>query len=106
MYPRFRPVPAATLIPLLLFTFGCSQSRHESTESYYLVATNIKLPYWQAAFEGLTLASTNLKVRAEMVGPATYDPKAQQEFFQQVVAKKPSGIMRLSRRPRAYARRN
>jgi ribose transport system substrate-binding protein len=34
-----------------------------------------------------------MKVQAEMVGPATYDPKEQQAEFRRVVAKKPSGIL-------------
>ena len=44
-------------------------ARHAPDEKYYLVATNIKLPYWQAAQAGLFRAAAQLKVKAEMVGP-------------------------------------
>src|SRR5262245_53714248 len=77
----------------VLLTPGCSASRHDGTEIYYLVVTNIKIPYWQAALGGLSRAASELRVRAEMVGPDVYDTKLQRDFFKQVVAKKPSGIM-------------
>lgn len=93
MCPRLRPLAAVSSLSLLLLTFGCSNSRHESTETYYLIASNIKLPYWQAALAGLERASTDLKVKAEMTGPDTYDTQAQREQFRQVIAKKPAGIM-------------
>ncbi len=72
---------------------GCATSMHSPTEKYILVATNTKLPYWQAALSGLNAASTEMKVKAEMVGPETYDPKAEHDDFQKAVAQKPSGIL-------------
>ncbi len=89
MYLRSLPLVAAAL----LLTSGCSNSRHDPTESYYLVASNTKLPYWQAALAGLSRASSDLKVKAEMLGPATYDAKAQREDFRHAVSKKPAGIL-------------
>lgn len=77
----------------LLLISGCSQSHHGPEEKYYLVATNIKIPYWQAAADGLNRAATELKVTTEMVGPATYDVKEQREHFRNTVAKKPAGIL-------------
>jgi ribose transport system substrate-binding protein len=89
-----RDLPAGALaVCLACFIAGCQSSPHDPTEKYYLVASNIKLPYWQAAANGLTSAATRLKVQAEMVGPVTYDRKAQHEEFQRIVAKKPSGIL-------------
>ena len=72
---------------------GCQSSMHAPDEKYYLVATNVKLPYWQAASNGLDASAAQLKIKAEMVGPATYDPKAEQEEMQRIIAKKPSGIL-------------
>ena len=40
---------------------------HSAAERYFLVTSNIKIPYWQAAAEGLEKASAQMKVRAEMV---------------------------------------
>lgn len=76
-----------------LFLNGCSTPAHEPNEKYVLVATNTKLGYWQTALAGLNHAATELKVKAEMVGPETYDPKAQHDDFQRAVAQKPAGIL-------------
>ncbi|HZT34106.1 MAG TPA: substrate-binding domain-containing protein [Bryobacteraceae bacterium] len=79
----------AILLPVL----GCGGSPHSPEEKYYLIATNIKLPYWQAAGAGLLKAAGQLQVKAEMVGPDTYDAKAEHEEFQSVLSKKPTGIL-------------
>jgi ribose transport system substrate-binding protein len=79
----------------LTWLAGCGGSPHASTEKYWLVATNIKIPYWQSANAGLVRAAQQIGVKAEMVGPDTFDPKAEHDFFQHVLAEKikPSGIM-------------
>jgi ribose transport system substrate-binding protein len=79
----------------LTWLAGCGGSGHASTEKYWLVATNIKIPYWQSANAGLLHAAQQIGVKAEMVGPDTFDPKAEHEFFQRVLAEKikPSGIL-------------
>lgn len=71
---------------------GCGQ-RHAPEEKYYLVAGNVKLPYWQKAQEGLFKAAAQFKVKAEMAGPDTYNPQEQQKEFQRVTKLKPSGIL-------------
>lgn len=75
-----------------IFTAGCG-GRHDSNEKYYLVATNIKLGYWQTASAGFIQAARDMEVPAESVGPDTYDPQAQVAEFRRVVAQKPSGIL-------------
>jgi hypothetical protein len=45
------------------------------------VATNIKIPYWQSANAGLLRAAQQIGVKAEMVGPDTFDPKAEHDAF-------------------------
>lgn len=93
MSSRSIPLRALSgLIPILLAS-GCSNSRHETTETYYLVASNIKLPYWQAAVAGLERAASDLRVKAELVGPETYSTQEQRDMFRDVVSKKPEGIM-------------
>jgi ribose transport system substrate-binding protein len=72
---------------------GCGGSPHAPEEKYFLIAYNIKVPYWQEAGAGLKKAAQQLQVSAEMTGPDTYDPKEQQAEFQRVVKLKPSGIM-------------
>ena len=61
---------------------GCGGSPHASTEKYWLVATNIKIPYWQNVNTGLLHAAQQMGVKAEMVGPDSFDPKAEHEAFQ------------------------
>jgi ribose transport system substrate-binding protein len=80
---------AALIFPLL----NCGSSAHAPDEKYFLVATNVKLPYWQQAAAGLTKAALQMKVQAEMVGPDTYDPNAEREQFQKALSKKPAGIL-------------
>jgi len=72
---------------------GCGGSPHSVDEKYFLISTNIKVPYWQEALAGVNRAAAQLQVRAEMVGPDTYDPKAQHEQFQETLKQKPTGIL-------------
>ncbi len=74
---------------------SCGGGRHETTEAYVLVTTNTKIPYWQAAAEGLRAAGRDLGVKVEMVGPETYDPKAEKEELLGVVRRQlqPAGIL-------------
>jgi ribose transport system substrate-binding protein len=73
---------------------GCASPAHSPEEKYYLIATNVKVSYWQSALGGLTKAADVMKgIRTEMVGPDTFDPQAQHEEFQRTLAKKPAGIL-------------
>src|SRR5713226_1224491 len=81
------------LTAALIVLAGCGGSPHAPEERYFLIASNIKVPYWQEAGAGLRRAAVQLQVKAEMAGPDTYDPKRQQAEFQRVVKLKPSGIM-------------
>lgn len=91
--PLSRLARCVALIGLAIPLVNCGGRPHAADEKYWLVATNIKLPYWQAANAGLTAAARQLGVLAEMIGPDTYDPQAQREEFRRVMAKKPTGIM-------------
>lgn len=83
-----------TVITLLLGSCG-GGSQHATTEIYVMVATNIKIPYWQSAAAGLKNAATQLGVKYDFTGPATYDPEGQRDEFRRVLARKPqpAGIM-------------
>src|SRR5229473_1311632 len=82
-----------TLCAVAALIVSCQGPQHSTDEKYFLIATNIKLPYWEAAGAGLVRAAGQMQVRAQFVGPDTYDPKAQQAEFQKVVAQKPTGIL-------------
>ncbi len=77
---------------LLVFLISCGTG-HDADEKYYLISANNKIPYWQAGGAGLFQAAMQLKVRSEFAGPDTYDPKAEQQAFQQAVQSKATGIL-------------
>jgi ribose transport system substrate-binding protein len=66
---------------------------HGSDEKYFLVTTNVQVPYWQTASLGFTQGARDLKVRYEFVGPDTYDPAAEQQAFEKALSTKPTGIL-------------
>lgn len=66
---------------------------HKSNEKYYLISTNVKLPYWQTAAAGLAKAAKQLDVTFEVAGPDNFDPAAEQAAFRAALAKNPAGIM-------------
>lgn len=72
---------------------SCAPLPHDPKETYILVAANTKIPYWQTALAGLNHAATEMKVKAAMMGPGTYDTKAERDEFRNAVQQKPSGIM-------------
>lgn len=88
-----RLLATALLVTLMLPLLNCGGG-HDANEKYYLVADNIQVPYWQTAHAGFSQAAQELKVRSEFVGPDTFDPKAQQQAFEQILQRgKPSGIL-------------
>jgi len=76
----------------VLFASGCG-ARHSDKEVFYLIATNVNLPYWQTAAAGFKAAAAQYKVTAKVVGPDTYDPKAELTELHNAIAAKPSGIL-------------
>ena len=87
--PFLSLLPGVLLLPLL----SCGGSQHGAEEKYFLIATNIKVPYWQQALAGVNQAARQLQVRAELTGPDTFDPKAQHQQFLDLIKQKPSGIL-------------
>ncbi len=77
-----------SLLPLLSCGTG-----HDADEKYVLIAVNIEVPYWRTAGAGFVQAASQLGVRAEFVGPDSYDPKAEQQALQKAVQQKATGIL-------------
>ena len=71
---------------------GCG-ARHSPKEVYYLIATNVSLPYWETAIAGFKAAAAQYNVTAKVAGPDTYDPQVELAEFQKAVAAKPAGIL-------------
>jgi ribose transport system substrate-binding protein len=72
-----QPLSFLLLGALALPLLNCGGSQHAPEEKYFLLATNIKLPYWQAAGAGIRQAATPL----------------QHEEFQRILKLQPTGIL-------------
>ena len=83
----------ALSIPALFVGGSCGNARPVSQGTYYLIATNVKIPYWQSALAGLHRAASQLNVKAELDGPDTYRPREQHEAFQRALSQDPAGIL-------------
>jgi ribose transport system substrate-binding protein len=81
-------VVLALAIPL---TSGCG--RHSTNEVYYLIASDMALPYWQTAVAGFKQAAAEYKVTARVDGPAGHDPQAALAALHNAIAAKPAGIL-------------
>jgi ribose transport system substrate-binding protein len=82
----------AILALAVALTSGCG-ARHSSKEVFYLIAANLKLPYWQAAAAGFNSAASQYKVTARVAGPDTYDAQAELAELHNAIAAKPAGIL-------------
>lgn len=97
----------ATLASLLVFLglaliASCASPYHQEDERYVFVATNINLAYWQEAQAGFLDAAKVLGVKAELTGPATYDPFGEVAVFRRVVDEHPTGICVSAARPDSF----
>ncbi len=84
------------LPPALMLLASCGGgSQHTPDEKYYLLAVNVKIPYWQTAANGLARATAQARVQTELVGPDAFDPPAEQQELRRLVAlqQKPAGIL-------------
>jgi ribose transport system substrate-binding protein len=90
---RFSSLLQAGVSATLLLLTGCAGSPHAPAEKFILVADNTKIPYWQAAVQGLRRATSEMKVNSELQGSETHDAQGEREAFRRAVAQKPSGIL-------------
>ena len=79
------------LVLAVLLPTGCS--RHSTKEVYYLIASDMALPYWQTVAAGFNKAAAQYKVTAKIAGPDGHDPQAEQAVLHQAIAAKPAGIL-------------
>ena len=83
---------AALLAVSTAFLLSCG-SAHDSDEFFVLVSANLQIPYWKAAGAGFTNAAAQFKVRSDIMGPQTFDPKAEKDAIDEAVQKKATGIL-------------
>jgi ribose transport system substrate-binding protein len=84
-------VLAALAMALSMLIGGCE--RHQKSEHYFLIATNINLSYWQSAHEGFARAAAQYGVTEDLRGPDTFNPAIEVDEFRAAVARKPAGIL-------------
>ena len=89
---RMRQIALAILGLAVAFASGCGNT-DSSKDVYYMIATNVQLPYWQTAANGFNKAAALYKVTSKIVGPSTYDPLGELDALQQAVRAKPAGIL-------------
>jgi ribose transport system substrate-binding protein len=92
MFLSRRILSSLSLAVLLVFVLSCG-SAHDSGEFYVLISANLQIPYWKAAAAGFSAAASQMKVRYEIEGPQTFDPKAERDSLDQAVQKKVNGIL-------------
>ncbi len=83
------------LITVLALTcFSLTSCKYRSNkDTYYLVAANLKLPYWKAVGDGFTSAAKQYGVTARIAGSEGYDPAAEASAFSDAVSARPAGIL-------------
>ena len=93
--PRTRLRWLTFLVVSILSLTACGGARHDTSEVYYLVVANTRIEYWQEAAAGLSAAAREMGVRAEMLGPETYDPQAEKDTLMKAVRQNipPTGIL-------------
>jgi len=92
MLRSHRILHCATLAVSLVLLLSCGGG-HDSDEYYVLVSANLQVPYWKAASAGFSNAAGYYKVRFDVSGPTTFDPKAERDALDQAVQKKATGIL-------------
>ena len=77
----------------LLVLLSCG-SAHTADEYFVLIAANVQLPYWKTAASGFSHAASEFKgIRSDVMGPQSYDPKAERDTVDEAVQKKVTGIL-------------
>jgi ribose transport system substrate-binding protein len=89
---RYRSLALSLGLTALLVLLPSCGNGH-SGETYILISTNVKVPYWQSASAGFSQAGSRLGVAYSFNGPDTYDPGAEHTTFESIIQKKPTGIL-------------
>lgn len=69
------------------------QGANSAKREYYCIAVSTSLSYWADAKAGFDERVKQLGVTGQFTGPTNADAQKQAEQFDQIVAKKPSGII-------------
>ena len=85
---------AAVLASLTITTVGLSGCQyHSKKDTYFLISTNLKLPYWKTVNQGFSKAANEYGVSAQLEGPQDFNPQAELDSFNRAAAQHPAGII-------------
>jgi ribose transport system substrate-binding protein len=87
---RIRGFALLALLALLCVLPGCNA---HSGETYVMISSNIKIPYWQTAGAGFAQAARKIGVGFVFQGPDNYDPAAERDSFEGALNRKPTGVL-------------
>jgi ribose transport system substrate-binding protein len=80
-------------VSLVIVLLSCGGA-HTADEYFVLIAANVQLPYWKTAASGFSHAASEFKgIRSDVMGPQSYDPKAERDAVDEAVQKKVTGIL-------------
>ncbi len=89
-----RFIAASALVSLTCATVGLTGCQYRSKkDTYYLISTNLKLPYWKTVNAGFTKAANEYGVTAQLEGPQDFDTQVELDSFNRAVASHPAGII-------------
>ncbi len=90
---RITPTSVISLLcaSALIGTTGCTY--HKKSDTYYLIANNLRLQYWKTMDTGFHSAAALYGVTAQLRGPDGFDKQAELDEFKKAVAAKPAGIL-------------
>jgi ribose transport system substrate-binding protein len=72
---------------------GGSAVQNDPNEEYVYLTLVSSVPYWVDSREGIKAAGEYLGVKTTFMGPADFDPAAEAKMLDDLIAKKPAGII-------------
>lgn len=82
------PTPAPTAPPA-----GGAKSAAQTDETYVWLCAVTAIAFWLDGRQGMEAAGKSLGVKTEFLGPVEYDAVAQLKILEELIARKPAGIM-------------
>lgn len=85
-------VAAAVALGLIVLPSTAVQGATKGSGTYVFLPKSLDNPYWVDAKAGMVAQAKKMGVKAQFLGPQNEDAAAQVKIFEQVLAKRPSGI--------------
>jgi ribose transport system substrate-binding protein len=102
MQKQFIRILAIVILISAGLVLSCEKPYSEQKVTYFFVANNVKLPYWQQAKAGFMDAARTIGAKVEFDGPDTYSPEQELAAFKKVLSTHPYGILVAPTRPELF----